>query len=190
MNDENLMRNRQRPLARLYHKEPAAAWVTDCATTCHDLDDVLHSEVVVGPGRTQRWPVAVHTAVGGDSDAPVPGDILCAALCSCLDTTIRVVANRLGVQIARLAVTSRAEVDVRGTLRIDDTIAVGFQRMALDVELALADGTPETTRQLLLAASEHSCVVLQTLRDGVPVDVDLRSNHADATRREVTDVCA
>ena len=175
MNTKNFMRDRQRPLARLYRQEPAAAWVTDCATTEHSLDDVLHSEVVVGPGRTQRWSVAVHTAVGGESDAPVPGDILCAALCSCLDSTIRVVANRLGLELARLSVTATAEVDVRGTLRLDDEIPVAFQRMGLDVDLALVDGTPESTRQLLVAASEYSCVVLQTLRNGVPVNVQLRA---------------
>jgi hypothetical protein len=35
-----------------------------------------------------------HTAVGGESDYPVPGELLCAAVASCLDSTIRTIANR------------------------------------------------------------------------------------------------
>jgi uncharacterized OsmC-like protein len=175
MPTKNFMRDRQLPLLELYHREPAAAWVTDCAFTEHDLDDTLHSKVVVGPGKTQTWEVALHTAVGGLSDAPVSGDILCAALASCLDTTMRVVADRLGLTITRLRVGSTAEVDVRGTLRLDDDVPVAFQRMTLEVDLELAKGAPAGARQLLLAASEHSCVVLQTLNKAVPVDITMES---------------
>jgi uncharacterized OsmC-like protein len=171
--NSTIMRDRQRPLMRLYRQEPGAAWVVDSAVTGGALDDPLHGEVVIGPARKQRCPVALHSAVGGDSDAPVSGDILCAALASCLDTTIRAIANRLGLELARLAVTATAEVDVRGTLRVDDSVPVAFQRMTLDVDLELANGVADQARQLLLAASEYSCVVLQSLRNGVAVEVSM-----------------
>lgn len=167
---EFIMRDRQRPLTRLYREEPAAAWVTDEASTFGSADP-LHSEVVLGPARQVCVPVAVHTAVGGDSDAPVPGDILCAALASCFDSTLRVVANRLCVEIRHLCVRVTSEVDVRGTLRVDDTVPVAFQRMGLSVDLQLAEGSTPQARQLLLAAAEHSCVVMQTLRAGVTVEL-------------------
>lgn len=40
-----------------------------------------------------RVPVGVHRAVGGLHDAPTPGDLLCAALAACQDSTFRMIAN-------------------------------------------------------------------------------------------------
>ena len=45
-----------------------------------------------------------------------PGDVLCAALAACADTTFRLVATQLGLDVEALAVHVQAEVDVRGTL--------------------------------------------------------------------------
>ncbi len=61
-------------------------------------------------------PVGVHRAVGGPHDMPTPGDLLCAALASCQDSAVRMVANRLGVEILALEVRVTAQVDVRGAL--------------------------------------------------------------------------
>ncbi len=145
--------------------------------TGHDVDDPLHGAVLVGPTE-ERCPVALHRAVGGDSDAPVSGDILCAALASCLDTTIRAVADRLRVGLTRLAVTVTAEVDVRGTLLVDASVPVGFQRINVNVDLALSDDAPASAASTLLGLAEHSCVVLDTLRKGV--DVRMKPPRADA----------
>lgn len=75
------------------------------------------------------WSFGIHRAVGGYHDAPNPGDILCAALASCLDSTIRIIADRLGITLTSLEVDVTAEVDVRGTLVVNRDIPVGFQAM-------------------------------------------------------------
>ncbi len=160
---------RQKPLFQLYREEPASAWVTDVAQTAWRLDDPLHTAVTMGPEASGPYPLALHSAVGGESDGPVPGDLLCAALASCLDSTLRVIAEHLKAEITALSVRATAEVDVRGTLLVGKEVPVGFQRMTVQVELGLADGTPPRIREHLLRAAEHSCVVLQTLRKAVPV---------------------
>jgi uncharacterized OsmC-like protein len=165
----------QRERIREYKRDPNAAWTTDRAWTeasgAHAAD-AMHSSVELGTRHTARIPIAVHERVGGWHDHPVPGDVLAAALASCADSTLRVVAARLGVQIESLAVTAEADVDVRGTLCIAPDVPVGFQRMRLTVRLRVAPGADPARVDMLRAAGEHCCVVLQTLRSGVPVDVD------------------
>ena len=106
----------------------------------------------------------VHAAVGGPHDAPTPGDLLCAALAACLDSTLRMVANLLGVELESLQVTVTGDVDVRGTLVVDREVPVGFQAMRCQVALRPRAGTDPALAARLEAAAEHSYVVLQTLR--------------------------
>lgn len=130
----------------------------------------MHGELSIGTSNPHTAPLSIHSAVGGDHDGPNPGDYLSAALVGCFDTTLRIVADRIGVAFEALEVEARAEVDVCGTLRVDPTVPVGFQRIALSVRAVLADGAPPNLLPKLIAAAEHSCVVLQTLRNGVRVD--------------------
>ncbi|MDQ3033573.1 MAG: OsmC family protein [Myxococcota bacterium] len=180
--DPNLMRNRQKPLIELYGREPKAAWVIDTARTEWADDDPLHTSVFVGPDEPTRIPIAVHGAVGGDSDQAVPGDVLAAALASCLDSTMRVVANRLGIPLRRLSVHVHAEVDVRGTLLVSSDVPVGFQRMSVRVELETAPSVDAGKRASLLGLAEKCCVVMQTLRAGVPIEVRIEDSTESAGR--------
>ncbi|MEQ1659531.1 MAG: OsmC family protein, partial [Hylemonella sp.] len=93
-----------------------------------------------------------------------PGDILCAALAACQDSSIRMVANLLGVELASLMVEVTAEVDVRGALGMDPQVPVGFQTLRCDVHLSAQEGTPPELLAKLRMGAERCCVVLQTLR--------------------------
>ena len=96
--------------------------------------------------------------------------MLCAALASCLDATIRTVADRLAVRIEELEVEVNAEADVRGALSWIPTCRWASSACAA----ACGCGLPKTrTRQGYgaLAAAEYGCVVLQTLRKGVAVEM-------------------
>lgn len=165
------VRSRQDPLRSRYLEAPSEARITDCARTRGGVDtDPFHGEVVAGPpehGTAVRF--GIHRAVGGDHDLPNPGDLLCAALGACLDSVIRMIADRLGVRVARLEVGVEADVDVRGTLLVDRAVPVGFQEMRCAIDLEVAEDTPPSLVEKLLAAAEHSCVNLQTLRAGVSV---------------------
>ena len=139
------MRKRQQPLMQLYVQEPAAAWIHDGACTVdgsHRRLDPVHGQLRIGTSEPLTAPVSVHSAVGGDHDGPNPGDYLTAAMVGCFDTTLRIIADRLGIVLEELHVTAKAELDVRGTLRVSPDVPVGFQRIRLSVHARPAPGTP------------------------------------------------
>lgn len=168
-----MMRERHRPLMRLYSQEPAAAVIVDGARTTDGNPgdhDPVHGELLIGTSQPLRAPLSVHSAVGGDHDGPNPGDYLAAALVGCFDSTLRITADRLGIAFDSLQVSVKAELDVRGTLCVDREVPVGFRRMTLIVDARPAAGTSPESLQMAIRAAEHSCVVLQTLRHGVRVE--------------------
>ncbi len=168
----SIAKQRQDPLRERYRLAPKEAWIVDGAGTVADsAEDPFHCTVAPGQGHEALWQIGIHRAVGGYHDRPNPGDILCAALASCLHSTLRIIADRLEILIARLEVSTRAEVDVRGTLLVDRNVPVGFQKMQCEVRLEPAANVPPEKVRMLLAAAEHSCVVLQTLRSGVQVQM-------------------
>jgi len=154
----------QVPLRQRYKANPKAALVTDCAHAHGNVaDDPFHSIVMPMPRSGIAVPVGVHGAVGGLHDAPTPGDILCAAFAACQDSSVRMVANILGVRLEFLEVEVIGDVDVRGTLAMDAQVPVGFQTMRCAVRLRAAKGTNPHSLEKLRAASQRSCVVGQTL---------------------------
>jgi len=166
---------RQEPLRARYKEDARDARITDRArTTAGVATDPFHGSVVAGSKDYGIvWPFSIHSAVGGDHDGPNPGDLLCAALATCLDSTIRIIAARLRVTLVSLEVDVTGEVDVRGTLAVDRQVPVGFQKMRCRVAIQPALGTDPRTVERLLAAAEHSCVNLQTLRAGVAVETSV-----------------
>lgn len=172
--EESVVRAAQAPLRERYEKDPEAARVTDHAEAVGTgLPDPFHGTVIPGEGHGEEWPYGVHRAVGGPHDAPVPGDILCSALATGLESTIRMIADRLAVEVNSLEVAVSADVDVRGTLAVDVDVPVGFRSMRVDVEMAPETGVDPATVEKLFAAAERSCIVLQTLRSGVDVEASV-----------------
>jgi len=169
------MAARQLPLQNSYRTAPEKAWITDRAKTsskCFGPEQPLYGKVTLDGGRPTDVTYGVHRAVGGKGDYPVPGELLCAALASCLDSAIRIIANRLSIGLQLLEVYVQGEVDVRGTLLVNREVPVGFQKFAIGVRID-AVGDVETRKvELLLRAAEHSCVVIQTLRAGTEVSVE------------------
>jgi uncharacterized OsmC-like protein len=167
---KSIAKHRQDPLRERYRTAPDEARIVDSAKTItNGSDGPFHTEVVAGEGQGGSWRVGIHRAVGGFHDLPNPGDILCAALAACFHSTLRIIADRLEIPVASLEVDTHAEVDVRGTLLVDRNVPVGFQKIRCQVRLGLAANVPPEKVKMLQAAVEHSCVVLQTLRNGVPV---------------------
>jgi uncharacterized OsmC-like protein len=172
------VRSRQDPYIKRYKMEPGEAVITDHAKTTGGIDtDPFHGYVI--PGSKDYgvvWPFGIHQALGGYHDAPNPGDLLCAALASCLDSTIRLIAERLRIKLTFLEVDITADVDLRGTLLVDREVPVGFQKMRCKVNLDAEDGTDPKLIQRLLKASEHSCVNMQTLLAGISIETSLNGN--------------
>ncbi|MEW8535837.1 MAG: OsmC family protein [Candidatus Thiodiazotropha endolucinida] len=171
------VRESQKPLRQKYTTEPGAAKVIDHARTRHaDAQDPFHTTVEPMPGIGTTIPVGVHRAIGGPHDAPTPGDILCAALAACLDSTVRMIANLLGVELDHLEVSVDAEVDVRGTMLVNRDVPVGFQALRCHVDQRAKEGTPVELVERLCNAAEYSCIVLQTLRSPPPVHTEFSTH--------------
>jgi uncharacterized OsmC-like protein len=167
---------RQAPLRRAYLDDPSAARIVDSGRTVDRTPgDAVHTVAVPGddyPLDSVEIAVGTHRGVGGLHDAPNPGELLCATLAACQDSTVRMVANLLGVRLTSVSVEVCGDVDLRGTLAVDPSVRVGFEAMRSRTRLGVTPGTPARTVALLLAAAERSCVVLDTLRGGVTVTCD------------------
>jgi len=166
---------RQMPLRARYQNSPDAAWVQDHARTSDvevPANHPIHAHVVCGEGLPVDIPVSVHKAVGGESDFPCPGEILAAALASCLDTAIRMIANLKGIELTHLQVHVRFGADVRGTLMTGDNVPVGFQTAHMKVDLKTACGMSKPNLNALIDAAERSCVILQTLRAPPTIQIE------------------
>ncbi len=169
----NALRKDQGALRKRYRVDaPEEALVTDTATSVAKAGaSPMWGSVQIGaPGFGITTPVGVHRGVGGRHDLPVPGDILCAALVACVDTTIRILSNNLGVPLQSLEVEVQADIDLRGTLLVDPSVRVGFTTMRVGVKALPGPGVSPSQVEELVQTAERCCVVLQTLKNGVDVD--------------------
>lgn len=169
---DSMVMQRQEPLRERYVSAPEEARIRDHAKASSAGFDPFHGAVTAGDGQAGQWRFGIHRAIGGDHDLPNPGDILCAALATCLDSTTRMIAGRLGLTLETLEVTVSAFADVRGCLMVNRDVPVGFYRIEVDARIKAAKGTDPAQVKMLTEAAERCCVVLQTLRGDVPVQTN------------------
>ena len=175
----SLVQRRQNPLRERYRSAPAEAWISDGAHTISACGgDAFHGVVVPDNGGDVPLQFGIHRAIGGLHDYPNPGDLLSAALAACFDSTLRMLAEHLGIRLESLEVKVDAECDVRGCLMVERAVPVGFQHMRCSVMLQTKDRVDEETIKRLFAAAEHCCVVMQTLRNGVAVQIHVETDRA------------
>jgi len=177
----SLVQQRQNPLRDRYRRVPADAWIHDSAQTINACGgDAFHGAVVPANNDDASLLFGIHRAVGGDHDYPNPGDLLSAALAACFDSTLRMLAEHLGIRLQSCEVKVDAECDVRGCLLVERSVPVGFQKMRCSVRLQPEGNVDAESLQMLLGAAEGSCVVLQTLRNGVTVTAQIDKSDAEA----------
>jgi uncharacterized OsmC-like protein len=181
INPNSIVLKRQQPLRARYAHDPAEAVTVKHGTTRTTGGvDALHGVVAPGDVYDLECRYGIDAAIGGLDDAPNPGDLLCAALAACQDSTIRMVADILGVTIESLEVAVVGDVDVRGCMAVDRGVKVGFRSLACNVKLTLAPGTDPQRAAALREQAERSCVNLDTLRSGVPVAIAFEMSGAQA----------
>ena len=175
------VRARQAPLRETYTNEPGAAVRTLRVTSgASDLADPLHVEVVPESAPAVALRSGAHPAVGGEGDVPCPADILLAALAACQETTVRMVAANLGISLERLEVTAEADWDPRGTLAMGRELPVGLTAVRVHTRVEVGGDERGERAERLLRSAERYCVVLDTLRRGVPVDATFELAQAGA----------
>jgi uncharacterized OsmC-like protein len=169
-----LVQQRQAPLREHYRVAPADAWICDGAQTINGCGgDPFHGAVIPANNAGAPLLFGIHRAVGGDHDYPNPGDLLSTALAACFDSTLRMLADHLGIRLQSVEVRVEAECDVRGCLLVERSVPVGFQKICCSVRLQPEGRLDPEQLRMLLGAAEASCVVLQTLRNGVAVTAQI-----------------
>jgi uncharacterized OsmC-like protein len=125
--------------------------------------------VIPDAAPSTSWRSGAHAAVGGAGDVPCSGDLLLGALAACQETTIRMVAANMGVQLDSLQVSVEADWDARGTLAMGD-YPVGLTQIRCVTSVGVAGDVNAERATRLLRSAEKYCVVLNTLRTGVAVE--------------------
>jgi uncharacterized OsmC-like protein len=165
------LRELQAPIKTRYQEAPSAARITlRVKSAASNLSDPLHCTVSPEAAPEVLWRSGAHPGVGGAGDVPCSGDLLLGALAACQEITLRMVAAAMGIEIESLEVEAIGDLDLRGTLGMDRGVPVGFSAIRCETRVSIKDdGRPERARRLLENA-ERYCVVLNTLRNGVPVE--------------------
>ncbi|WP_299526002.1 OsmC family protein [uncultured Lutibacter sp.] len=170
---ESVVHQRHLLLNEKYRKDAALAWITDSAEVIGiNLQDPFRTSVFINNTMKVPFKVGVHKAVGGDHDFPNPGDLLCASLASCFESTIRLIANKLEIELLETKIKATAQIDVRGTLMIDKSIPVEFQSMHINAIL-IAINSNEKLLNTLIRGAKNSCIIYQTITQGTPVTLNV-----------------
>lgn len=157
------LQEKQEPLKNEYQENPDAARITLTATG-EEQDDVRACSVDIGRA---IYEAELHEGAGGPGAAACSGDLLLGALAACSQLTAQAVAENFGVD-ADISVEASGELDLRGTMGIDEDAPVGFDDIRFDVSV---DGDLEAdTRAALKKYTERYCVVYRTLEDSPEVE--------------------
>jgi uncharacterized OsmC-like protein len=106
---------------------------------------------------------------------PCSGDLLLAALAACQEVTLRMVAANMGIDLVSVDVEVTGDWDARGTLAFKEA-PIGITKVRCHTTVVVAGDERGERADRLLRSAEKYCVVLNTLRAGVPVEssFDLR----------------
>lgn len=157
------LQGEQKPLKNEYEENPDAAQITLTATG-EEQDDVRACSVDIGRA---IYEAELHEGAGGPGAAACSGDLLLGALAACSQLTAQAVAENFGADVD-ISVEASGDLDLRGTLGVEDDVPVGFEDIRLDVSV---DGEiDEDTQAALRKYTERYCVVYQTLEN--PPDIE------------------
>ena len=163
--DAATLRSIQAPIKERYKSDPKAALITLRARGT--LDDA-HIACKIETGRALVT-AGLHPGTGGSGLELCSGDMLLEALVACAGVTLKAVATALEIPMRSATVCAEGDLDFRGTLGVAKDARVGFAaiRLAFGID---SDASQEKLDQLM-KLTERYCVVYQTIRDGVRVDV-------------------
>ena len=165
------IRARQAPIRQRYLDDPdSAPEVLRVKGGSGDLADPLHCVVSPESVPDVVFRSGAHPAVGGDGDVPCSADLLLAALAACQETTLRMVAANMGIDLEELEVSVEADWDPRGTLAMGKEFPIGITAVRAHTRVVVRGDERGERAERLLRSAERYCVVLSTLRAGVPVE--------------------
>ena len=165
------IRARQAPLRQRYQDDhDGAVNVLRVHGGSSDLADPLHCVVTPESVPGAAFLSGAHPAVGGEGDVPCSADLLLAALAACQETTLRMVAANMGIDLEELEVSVEGDWDPRGTLAMGREFPIGITAIRAHARVVIRGDERGDRAERLLRSAERYCVVLSTLREGVPVE--------------------
>ena len=165
------LRALQAPVKERYKADPDAALVTLRAEG--RLGEDVTCKVDTGKALVAA---GLHPASGGDGLSACSGDMLLEALVACAGVTLAAVATATGIVVRSGTVHAEGDLDFRGTLGVDKSVPVGFQRIRLHFDLDT--DASEEQMSTLMRLTERYCVVYQTLCRSPEVTVSHRVHAA------------
>jgi uncharacterized OsmC-like protein len=157
-------------LAEQCRADPARA-VSEMRAVCDSATgDPLKGIVTGSPGSQHEMVIGLHPTVGGDGSAPCPGELVTMALAACMDSSIRLYADLMEIELDRIRVEVVNRGDMRGYLRVMDVEPPADTGITMTVELKARRATEERLARLRETA-EAASGVLGMLRSQIPVAV-------------------
>jgi uncharacterized OsmC-like protein len=163
--DAATLRSIQAPIKERYRGDAEAARITLRATGTLDEARIACR---VETGRAVAV-AGLHAATGGSGLELCSGDMLLESLVACAGVTLKAVATALEIPLRSGTVTAEGDLDFRGTLGVAKDTPVGFG--AIRLAFVVDSDAPQEKLDQLIKLTERYCVVYQTIRSGVPVDV-------------------
>ena len=165
------VRARQAPLRQRYLDDPETATrALRVRGGTGDLADPVHCVVSPESVPHVEFRSGAHPAVGGAGDVPCSADLLLAALAACQETTLRMVAANMGIDLEELEVSVEGDWDPRGTLAMGKEFPIGITAIRTHTRVVVRGDEGGDRAERLLRSAERYCVILSTLREGVPVE--------------------
>jgi len=160
--DADQLRARQAPLKKLFRESPDLA------------QRVLVASGVLDPGSPRcevqsflgSTPAGLHTYTGGDGSEACSAEMLLEALVGCAGVTLSVVAKAMDIPLEKAVVRAEGSLDFLGTLGVDRSASVGFEKIQLVFELATSASDEQLSK--LIELTERYCVVHQSLHGTGP----------------------
>ena len=163
--DAATLRSIQAPIKEQYKGDPQAAQITLRAKGTLD-DSRIACKVETGRALVMA---GLHPGTGGSGLELCSGDMLLEALVACAGVTLKAVATALEIPMRSATVWAEGDLDFRGTLGVAKDARVGFG--AIRLAFAVDSDAPQEKLDQLMRLTERYCVVYQTIRGGVSVDV-------------------
>jgi len=163
--DAAALRSIQAPIKERYKGDAQAAQITLRAQGTLDESRIACK---VETGRALAV-AGLHPATGGSGMELCSGDMLLEALVACAGVTLKAVATALEIPLRSGKVAAEGDLDFRGTLGVSKEVPVGFR--AIRLAFVIDSDAPEEKLDQLIKLTERYCVVYQTIRSGVPVDI-------------------
>jgi uncharacterized OsmC-like protein len=164
--DSEELRSLQAPFKEKYKASPASAVITLCAEG--QVGEGVSCSVATGQALVEA---GLHPATGGSGFQACSGDMLLQALVACAGVTLSAVATTLQIPLASARLRAEGDLDFRGTLGVAKEAPVGFRDIRLYFDLQSAASGEQLAK--LVELTERYCVVLQTLRSPINVQVHI-----------------